>query len=811
MSRSVTHPRESGPARNDLVLAPQPSTADRNRLSAPSILSRVCDHSLPFSVGDVTAGSENELQAVVQGPRSQVDLAQAIETSNYFQNMLKRAAAGESPRRLVDDLKEFLDRDPDAVWENSWVRVPLRTLTPFTSEVLYADLMADKGGTDGKPRADAGRFLLEHRGEPILRVPVSYVLKLALAQAVSADPHVPEDLRALGCELMSHFLNDNSSPETFSLHVVPLTPHTGMGAAIAKETARRFLLTQLLVLYANESFSLRTTGQRTIVYFAPHPPVRQKQLNGLISDSFYRELFMNPCLSGWDRGEQKLRYMHLCHEVMSRSQLNAVIRLKDAGIISRNLVVLPSTSNISLANNGTHLSLGSRMLTGLLEQGTPGFGPAEEKFLGDLVIKIVEHFLPLFVGTYSAAPYRMDFWDFHPEKALGFLPHELEATHLRMLWRRWKKKARMSVFGRPMTPVGPLWLDRATALLFGLRGDFVPDFRLIDYLVALHSTDQSPALDGTPDSQQRLKRDLAQLGVFDESMSLYLLYKQRAQAVMGFSGFEGRHYSLFESLTGDFAEAASLQALLTALAFKYAAEGTVTHDDIPDDPTTESERRQFLFAAATGVQACSVRQDTANRFMTTILAKTKKSRASRRYPGYLRVKLADYCRALVAALEEDAADLIESLNLGDTVGRLRQRLHEPQQYAASGKLTSGILKQAGARSPLALSGSEFNLAAEDYYRDALRKRHIEEALQSLLDDLREIDQDQPRDHRYRRVATHLIGPASAADFLESRKGGLLAETLDQATLAQCIRLTLLAIQRDRDATTPHHPAAPACR
>jgi hypothetical protein len=34
-----------------------------------------------------------------------------------------------------------------------------------------------------------------------------------------------------------------------------------------------------------------------------------------------------------------------------------------------------------------------------------------------LAIKIVEHFLPLFVGAYSAAPYRLDFADFHPETA----------------------------------------------------------------------------------------------------------------------------------------------------------------------------------------------------------------------------------------------------------------------------------------------------------------------------------------------------------------------------------------------------------
>ena len=132
--------------------------------------------------------------------------------------------------------------------------------------------------------------------------------------------------------------------------------------------------------------------------------------------------------------------MCLCHEVLSRSQLNAVAKLREAGIINRDLVVLPNTSNVSLANNGVHISIGSLKLTEALKDPQSGFTHAEEKLFSDLVVKIVEHFLPLFVGTYSAAPYRLGFSDFHPEKVLGFLPHELDYTHLRMVWRRWKKQ-----------------------------------------------------------------------------------------------------------------------------------------------------------------------------------------------------------------------------------------------------------------------------------------------------------------------------------------------------------------------------------
>jgi hypothetical protein len=489
--------------------------------------------------------------------------------------------------------------------------------------------------------------------------------------------------------------------------------------------------------------------------------------------------------------------MVLCHQVLSRSQLNAIIKLKDAGIITRNLVVLPSTSNISLANNGTHLSLGSRTLTALAGDPSSGFGPAEEKQLGDLVIKIVEHFLPLFVGTYSAAPYRLDFWDFHPERALGFLPHELDFTHLRMMWRRWKKKAHLKVFGKTITPLGPVWLDRALSAVFRLRGDYIPDFRLVDYLVSLLSTPESPALDGTLGSDRRLKHDLAQLGVFDESMSLYLLYRHRAYATLGYSGFEGRQYSVFESLAEDWGDAAGLQALVTALACKYIAAGTVTHADIPDDPETESERRQIFFGAAIGIPTFFVRARAANRFLTGLVGRTAMTRMSRRYPGYVRVYNREYRKALVATLREDAADLVEAFGLRDLLARLAERLDHPERASALGKLTAGILREAGVASPLRLSGADFNRAAEAYYRGALRRRHIGEAVAFLAEDLRRVDGPSgPGRGDERRLVGAILGEQPPSRFLASLEAALADETVDPRALTQLIHLVLVTIGID---------------
>lgn len=776
--------------------------------------------SLPFGTEDLTAGSESELQAVVCGERQQVDLPLAIEQSSFFANMMKRAAAGETPRTVLADLKRLLADNQTKVWENSWVRFPLKRLSAFARQVLDNDLLADKRNRTVGQRADSGRFFFQDdNGQVMLRLPVSYLLKLALADLLGSQQILPELLRQTGIRLLEHYLNDNTSPETFSFNVVRLTPQQGMGRAIAAETALRFLLTQLLVRYANRSFGLSELGQQAMVYFAPHPPVRQKELNNHVPDSFYRELFMSPCLAGWDRGEDKFRYMQLCHQVLSRSQLNAVAKLKDAGIILNNLVVLPNVSNVSLANNGTHLSLGSRRLTAALKDRSSGFRAEHEKLLGDLTIKLCEHFLPLFVGTYSAAPFRLAFTDFHPEKALGFLPHELDYTHLRMLWRRWRKKADLSIFGQSLTPFGPLPLDNLISRVFGLKGDFVPDYRLVDYLVCLLSTDHSPALSGRLGNTDLLRRDLADMGVFDEQMSVYLLYKQREFAKMGFSGFEGRHYSLFPSFCDDMGRAADLQALMTALAYKYMAHG-VDHSWIPDDPSLESERRQIFFGCAIGIPTFFVRKDSSNRFLNMILAKTHGVRPSRRYPGYLRVQINEYRTALLHLLRADGADLIEAMSLQETLRDLEQRLQQPELYSAAGRLTCGILERTNGSSALRTEARQFNLEAEQYYRTTLLNQQFSEAFELFRQQCCRLDQSVVElDEPLRSALRLVLQGQDCSSFLNAIKQDLLQDRTEPGILQRLMNLVLLVVHyeaqqsavADRTGGKGRHAATPVYR
>ena len=437
------------------------------------------------------------------------------------------------------------------------------------------------------------------------------------------------------------------------------------------------------------------------------------------------------------------------------------------------------------------------------------------------------------MGLYSAAPYRLDYQDFHPETALGFLPHELHYTHLRMHWRNWKFKAGMTLSGLTLggagkdflTPMGPKWIDDSMAFLFRQKGDLVPDYRLIDYLVSLSSTDRSAALDGSTESQERLLEDLDSFGVFDSRMSLYLLYKQRIHAKMGFSGFEARYFSLFQDLDQDLRQAANLQALITAVAFKLVASGQVRHEDIPDTRFVESERRQFFFAAATGLRAGYVRKrsvsgkarqgktrspsskdassestsskrgaDTSrNYFLLRLLKYTRKTRASRRFRGYRKVYMQDYRLALLRFIETEAADVVEAMGMQDTLSDLRRRIEQPEQHGVAARLTQDILEELGEKKPLSVRARSFNQATEDYYRHTLRRRHLASGLEVMAEDLKRMPE---------------LG-GSAVETLPGLIPPLVDDHASEGDLTQVIHWLALSIQRDRrdQKDKPAHPIA----
>lgn len=776
-------------------LSPERLRADSGRFAC-----RLRDLGLsPFGPGDSSAGMEYELQVAVEGSHQDADLARTIRQSSFFKNTQKRAARGDLPKEAVTALNDFLLHNVSGIWENSWVRFEEQYLGAFALKVLTRDLLADKRYPDGPERSDVNRFRTTERGKKLLRLPISYLLKLAFADILDPVSGLVERLQATGTGLLDHFQSDNTSPEILSL-TIPSAKNGRIGQLAARETARTFLLTQLLSQYANSRFGLAATGQRCLVYNAPHAPHRQKILNELVPDGYYRHLFMSPCLSGWDRGEEKHKYMALCHQTLSRSQLNAAGKLREAGIITNNLVILPNTSNTCLANNGTHVSLGSDILSAMAADHASGLTSGVEKYLGDLVIKIVEHFLPLLINTYTAAPYRVDFADFHPEKVLGFLPHELDYTHLRMLWRRWKKKADIRFLGKPLTPFGPRGVDAFLAKILRLHGDFIPDFRLIDYFITLLSTDTCPALDGLPGNQEQLKAELMEMGIFDSRMSIYLPYRMRAYGQMGYSGFEGRSYSLFPSFITDMAEAVDLQNLITALAYKLVLEEKVLHRDIPDQPSIESERRQIFFAAAIGVPTVYIHTNTGNRFLQGILSLVKSQRNSKRYRNYIRVDVADYQLALLAYLQRESAGLTEQMDLAGLLDRLKPRLTEPRQ-SALGKLVGGATTHIHDRRPPArIPADIFNAATESYYRTALKNAQLLEGFTVLREDCARLDREG--DPCLREVMRNIDPAVSVNDYLDRVEIGVLGENATPETVRNILHLTLLAIHNETSGRTP---------
>jgi hypothetical protein len=266
---------------------------------------------------------------------------------------------------------------------------------------------------------------------------------------------------------------------------------------------------------------------------------------------------------------------------------------------------------------------------------------------------------------------------------------------------------------------------------------------------------------------------------------------------MGFSGFEGRHYSVFESLTDDMGEAASLQTLITALAFKYILNGEVTHHDIPDDPFIESERRQIFFGAAIGIPTFYVRRDTKNRFLTKILKQVKRTRLSHRYPGYHRIYNLEYRKALVDVIKREAADLIELMCLQETVRDLEQRIENLDTDAAAGRLTKGILDEANVSTPMKLSAHEFNGAAERYYRHALKRRHMQEAFKLLEEDFKKIDSCvRCGGGFYQEAHMTILDGSGPSEFFSAVKENLVEERVPAALLRKLIHLTLLTIHND---------------
>jgi len=241
-----------------------------------------------------------------------------------------------------------------------------------------------------------------------------------------------------------------------------------------------------------------------------------------------------------------------------------------------------------------------------------------------------------------------------------------------------------------------------------------------------------------------------------------------------------------------------LQNLLYCLAFQFIAQGWVTHDVIPDTPLAESERRQIVFGSAIGIPTFFVRQDTHNLLLKRIIARTARTRASRRYPGYIRVYNAEYRRALLDVLRQDGAGLIEMFGMKDTIDDLTLRLDNPDYFGVAGRLTGAICAEAGFASPLRAEASEFNRAAERYYRGSLRAAHVDEALRFFEDDIIRLQRaDGKNQPAIRHALRFVLKDRDEGSFISGIRKSVNEESASLSDIRKLIYLLIITIYEDK--------------
>jgi len=151
---------------------------------------------------------------------------------------------------------------------------------------------------------------------------------------------------------------------------------------------------------------------------------------------------------------------------------------------------------------------------------------------------------------------------------------------------------------------------------------------------------------------------------------------------------------------------------------------------------------------------------------------------------------------LVRLLRDEAADLIELFGMEDAIWDLEKRLEEPRATAAE-RLTGGILERLGVRSPLDATADEFNSAAEAFYRDTLRPRHVAEGLDILEDDLRALASPSSfHHHTIGRLLYGLIPSGELFRFVHDIRGSVANETASIEELRRLIFAVILTIRAD---------------
>jgi hypothetical protein len=138
------------------------------------------------------------------------------------------------------------------------------------------------------------------------------------------------------------------------------------------------------------------------------------------------------------------------------------------------------------------------------------------------------------------------------------------------------------------------------------------------------------------------------------------------------------------------------------------------------------------------------------------------------------------------------------LDLGETINDLERRLDDPERLTALGRLTSAVLRGTGAKHPLDIPADDFNRAAEKYYRQDLRVRHLKEAFRFLQEKVKMLGGANRRLQPESKKSLHtILENRDPLNFLAIVQRSVIEGKASETVIIQLIHLILIVIHEDK--------------
>src|SRR5262249_35714764 len=184
----------------------------------------------------------------------------------------------------------------------------------------------------------------------------------------------------------------------------------------------------------------------------------------------------------------------------------------------------------------------------------------------------------------------------------------------------------------------------------------------------------------------------------------------------------------------------------------------------------------------------NVRACTTNKLLKRIASLTLHTRSSR-HSGHVRLPLNEYRAALLKLIIEDGSDCIEMLGLQSLISDLSARLRHKEPDAHE-KLLDGIREKTRRRRSIDVDAREFNLAAERFYREELKRRHLQEGLASVRHLIKKLDPAN------KSILGEILPELSPSHFLNEIEHALSDNSLTEVQLSTLIGIVLLVIKAE---------------